>query len=220
MSGSQSTAVRGTDDLVCSSLGFVVQLARAYRNSGVPMEDLVSEGNLGLLEAARRYDPGRETKFITYASWWIRKAILQAVHGQSRLIAIPAYQRRKDPAVRFHPRETSLDAPAGKRSTGTLLEVLADDRSLHPERLALDREWRRILEEGLRRLSSQELAVLVRRFGLDGRPCLTLKEAGNEMGLSRERVRQIEQAATRRLRRLILRRTAPVTPSRRKRAVG
>lgn len=214
MESRQATAVRSRDELACSALGFVVRVAREYGRHGVPLEDLVAEGNLGLLEAARRYDPGRETKFITYASWWIRKAILRAVHEQSRLVSIPSYQLRKGGPVARRAFEISLETPTGSEGSVPLREIMADERSPHPERRALEDEERRILREALDRLSTQEMAVVVRRFGLDGAPCQTLKEAGAELGVSRERVRQIERAATRKLRGAIRRRNAPPKPLR------
>jgi RNA polymerase primary sigma factor len=88
------------DQLVECNLGFVVKVAGEYRGLGLPLEDMLSEGNLGLLEAARRFDPRREVKFITYAIWWIRKAILQAISEKSNLVRVPSAQQRKLETIR------------------------------------------------------------------------------------------------------------------------
>ncbi|HNX19463.1 MAG TPA: sigma-70 family RNA polymerase sigma factor, partial [Acidobacteriota bacterium] len=88
------------EHLVASNLSFVVKVASEYRNLGLPLEDLLNEGNLGLIEAARRYDPEKGTKFITYAIWWIRKAILKALAEQVNLVRVPTYQMKKVKQVR------------------------------------------------------------------------------------------------------------------------
>ncbi|MDH3284485.1 MAG: RNA polymerase sigma factor RpoD/SigA, partial [Acidobacteriota bacterium] len=88
------------EKLVASNLSFVVKVANEYRNLGLPLEDLLNEGNLGLIEAARRYDPSKGTKFITYAIWWIRKSILKALAEQVNLVRVPTYQMKKVREVR------------------------------------------------------------------------------------------------------------------------
>jgi RNA polymerase primary sigma factor len=183
--GIQTGCARCLDALVRSNLPFVLKVARQYRGRGVLMEDLVAEGNLGLLEAARRFDPGRGTKFITYAMWWIRKRILQAFHDRAPLPGI----------------HLSLDwAPDHHAS---LLDRLPDPAAVHPELALLGRADRQVVRAALARLTHRERHVLSLRYGLDGEAALTLKEAGERVRLSRERIRQIETRALGRLARML-----------------
>ena len=205
--------VRSLDELARSSLGFVVRVAQEYRDRGVPLEELVAEGNIGLLEAARRFDPDRETKFITYAAWWIRKAVLRALHQQARLVAVPYYRIKKDGWALACAAELSLETTVGSGTGTPLRDILEDRTAPHPESAALAGERQTLLREAIGLLSAHEVGVLVRRFGLDGDRCLTLKEAGAELGISRERVRQIEAAAMQKLHRALRRRHAPPRPT-------
>lgn len=181
--------------------GFVVTIARQYRTPGVSLEDLVHEGMLGLVEAARRYDPARRTKFITYAMWWVRKFVLRGLERHSQIVRIPDYQRRKrsgTPPVRA--RIVSLDSVPPGSTREPIRERLVDGRSLDPEAALLSRESVQRMRMALRRLTLQELRVLQHRFGLSGGPSLTLDQTGLELTMSGERVRQIESGALRRMR--------------------
>ncbi len=115
-------------ELVQSNLGFVVKVANQYRNFGVPFEDLVNEGNVGLLEAAHRYDASKETKFVTYAVWWIRKSILRALTEQSSIVRVPSYQMKKLREIRD--TETSLRRTLGRRPEREEISERLD-RSVH-----------------------------------------------------------------------------------------
>lgn len=225
------------EHLVASNLSFVVKVASEYRNLGLPLEDLLNEGNLGLIEAARRYDPAKGTKFITYAIWWIRKSILKALAEQVNLVRVPTYQMKKvkqvretehalrkelgrsperqeisdrldvslrkvDQVLQVHRRELSLDDTVGKEKKTPVSDYLVDQESENPEDNLLKREGTSLVTEALDLLSEQEKIVIRHRFGLEGSPILTLKEIGEKMGVSRERVRQIETQAKMRLRRL------------------
>lgn len=225
------------EHLVASNLSFVVKVASEYRNLGLPLEDLLNEGNLGLIEAARRYDPTKGTKFITYAIWWIRKSILKALAEQVNLVRVPTYQMKKVKQVReaehtlrkelgrsperheisdrldvslrkveqtlqVHAREMSLDETVGKEKTSLVSDYLVDPDVESPEERLLKREGSSLVAEAFEHLSENERIVIRHRFGLDGCPILTLKEIGEKMGVSRERVRQIETQAKLRLRRL------------------
>ncbi len=206
--------------LVESNLAFVVRIAREYRNLGVPFEDLLEEGNLGLLEAARRFDGARGTRFITYASWWIRKAILEALVRHTRLVRLPYYQlQRRKRLLEAAPqggeaprlpgfRIESLDDPHGDGDR-TLGETIADATVATPEEETLRAEATFEMRRALEGLNPQERRILELRFGLDGSPRLSLNEVGDELGLSRERIRQIEGRAIERLRRALRTRTAP-----------
>jgi RNA polymerase primary sigma factor len=213
------------DRLVEANLGFVVKVAKEYRNLGIPFEDLLNEGNLGLLEAARRFDADKGTKFITCAIWWIRKAILAALDEHSSLVRLPGYQKRKLREARAREADAepdartgagrgihvySMDATSDEGPRSTFAERLTGSLGGCPEGRLISREAQRLLDDAVMRLPEQERQVIVARFGLAGEPVRVLKDLGREMGLSRERVRQIEQRAIGRLQRLISHRQAAV----------
>jgi RNA polymerase primary sigma factor len=226
--------------LIESNLSFVVKVASEYRNLGLPFEDLLNEGNLGLIEAARRYDASKGTKFITYAIWWIRKSILKALSEHSSLVRVPTYQMKKvreirdveailsrrlgrrprrdeiskrlersvskvDQILQFSLREMSLDDKFGKDRDKPIADFLVDARSVNPETDLIKREARTLVAEAMSFLTEQERMVICHRFGIAVRRALTLKEIGEIMSISRERVRQIECQAKTRLRKLFAR---------------
>ncbi len=223
--------------LVEGNLRFVVSYAKRYRGLGVPFLDLINEGNLGLMEAARRFDPERNVKFITYAVWWVRQAIMHALSGQTRAFSLP--QKLSGVAARFgrHVAElteqlertpttseiaqglaiSEADVDALRRigsSDVSLSEQVGDSEGLELGDLleqasipAVDDEL--IHEAGVERvrlaldeLEDKEREVMTLRYGLDrdGEP-RTLQEVGDTLGLSRERIRQIEARAKDKLRR-------------------
>ncbi len=224
--------------LVEANLRFVVSYVKRYRGLGIGFLDLIHEGNLGLLEAARRFDPSRHVKFITYAVWWIRLAVTHALSGQRRVFALPS--KLSGVASRFG-REVSdlaarLDhAPSAEeiaedldisRGDAEALTFVAgrdvslsdpvgadgdDDRELGetlPQHLVPPAEEELLREAMLAQiraaladLDPKEREVMALRFGLDGGEPKTLQEIGDRLGLSRERVRQIESRAKDRLRR-------------------
>jgi RNA polymerase primary sigma factor len=228
------------NELIESNLSFVVKVASEYRNLGLPFEDLLNEGNLGLIEAAHRYDASKGTKFITYAIWWIRKSILKALSEHSNLVRVPTYQLKKvreirdaervlsrrlgrrprreeiserldrslskvDQVLQFNLREMSLDEKFGKDRDKPISDFLVDARSVNPETDLIRREATTLVAEAMGYLSEQERKVIAHRFGIQMRRPLTLKEIGEMMSISRERVRQIECQAKTRLRKLFTR---------------
>ncbi len=247
------------NELIESNLSFVVKVASEYRNLGLPFEDLLNEGNIGLIEAAHRYDASKGTKFITYAIWWIRKSILKALSEQSSLVRVPTYQIKKvreirdaesalrrvlgrapareeisarlsrsvskiDQALQFTVREISLEDKVGKDRDKTVSEYLVDGSSSSPEEDLIRRESRTLVSEAMAHLTEQERTVIAFRFGLLGGLPLTLKEIGERMGISRERVRQIECQAKLRLRKMFAKRrmikAPPKPPFRANRLLG
>ena len=243
-------------DLVKSNLSFVVKIASEYKNMGLPFEDLLNEGNIGLIEAAHHFDPTRGTKFITYAIWWIRKSILKALSQHAAMVRIPNYQLKKvrnvrntgrmlsrelgreadreeiskelrvtiakiDEILQMKMRELSLDDKVGRDRDTPISDYLVDGRSVNPEDELIKHENQGLIRLALRNLTDQEQTVIINRFGLEGGRVFTLKEIGEKLGVSRERVRQIESQAKKRLKKVIGRQqrtdaTAPRTGRRRK----
>lgn len=195
------------DDVIERNRGFVITVARQYRRLGVPMDDLLSAGHLGLIEAARRYDPSRGARFVTYAVWWIRKGILDAVTRQGSIVTVPPYQRRLA-------RRLEADAGASMRvrrpPVTTIHEIRIDDRPAgdgpprrelqapahsDPERTVIRGQEIDAVRAIVASLPEREREVIRHRFGLEDAPVLSLTEIGTRLGLSRERVRQIEAGA-------------------------
>lgn len=238
------------NELIESNLSFVVKVASEYRNLGLPFEDLLNEGNIGLIEAARRYDASKGTKFITYAIWWIRKSILKALSDHSSLVRVPNYQMKKvreireaerslrrdlgrapnrqeiskklsrsvskiDQVLQLSVREVSLDDKVGREREKPISDYLVDDSCVSPEQDFIHRESNSLVGEALSHLTDQEKTVVGFRFGLSGGQPLTLKEIGEKMGISRERVRQIECQAKTRLRKVFARRRMVKSPPKR-----
>ena len=225
---------KSLNDLIESNLSFVVKVASEYRNLGLPFEDLLNEGNLGLIEAAHRYDHTKGTKFITYAIWWIRKSILKALSEHASLVRVPNYQMKKvkelkdtekvlrkelgrkpkkeeisehlessifkiDEILKLTLKAISLDEKVGKDKDTPISDYLVDRDFSDPEEELIKRESNSLVKIALDFLSEQERIVVTNRFGLSGGKILTLKEIGEMMSISRERVRQIESQAKLRL---------------------
>lgn len=219
--------------LVEANLKFVVSYVKKYAGMGLSLLDLINEGNLGLMEAAKRFDPERGVKFITYAVWWIHQAIIHALTQNSRIYTLP--QKMSDQISRMRKKKEMLKARLDREPTrdevaaslGLTAEEVADLEILAEREVSLsdhlggddltveerlgdeaepsveDKIVRASLEsqvhELLDGLEEKEARVLKLRFGLDGQPPLTLQKIGDDLGLTRERVRQIEQKAMRKL---------------------
>jgi len=222
--------------LVEGNLRFVVNVAKNFMGWGVPLTDLIAAGNLGLLEAAKRFDPERDVKFISYAVWWIRQAIMQTIFQQTGAVRIPVKeslfiskvkeiyeklkeQTKREPSIEEIAKEVgaspkkvrnalqivrmpySLDRPIGEEGEDlTLLDVLSKKGTEDVERDIVEESLHKELSKLLNILDERERAIIEHRFGLNGEEPKTLTEVGEILGISRERVRQIEQRALKKLR--------------------
>jgi RNA polymerase primary sigma factor len=221
--------------LVCANLRFVVSVAKKYQNQGVSLSDLINEGNLGLIRAAHKFDETKGIKFISYAVWWIRQAVLQALAEQSRIVRVPVNRagtlhrigKRASFLLQELGREAthaeiaegmdvteeevaktmsisqthlSLDAPMTPGEDNRLLDYLPDDLSPTPDELTFEKALTESIGAVLGRMKARESKILRLHFGLDGEEPMTLEQIGGVLGITRERVRQIEEKALSRLR--------------------
>lgn len=227
---------KALEKLVNANLRFVVSVAKQYQLNGMTLSDLINEGNLGLIKAASRFDETRGFKFISYAVWWIRQSILQALAEQSRIVRLPLnrvgslnkinqtfseleQRHQREPTadelaevmettpeeirktLNYRSRKVSMDAPLGHDTdAGTLLEVLPDEAASMPDSDLMVTSMQNEIKRALSRLSEREALVLSLHYGLSGGRAVSLNEIGDQFDLSMERVRQIKEKATRKLR--------------------
>ncbi len=223
------------DKLVQANLRFVVNVAKKYQNQGLPLSDLISEGNIGLMNAIERFDVDKGYHFISYAVWWIRQAILKAICEKSRMIRLPLNRanelvqiekvrkevsgsRTEEQEMR-HIAETlnmskehvedlvnisrdlvSLETPVYQEKDSNILgDFIESDGYSSPEDEVLDKSLKSDIDTILKTLTPKEAEIIEYRFGLNGRSPLSLKDIGDRYNLTKERIRQIEKKALKRL---------------------
>ncbi len=220
--------------LTKANLRFVVSVAKQYQNNGLTLGDLINEGNLGLIKAAKRFDEKRGFKFISYAVWWIRQSIMQALAEQSRIVRLPLnrvgslnkinrtfseleQKFQREPSMEeiaevigvtiedirnnlsVAGRHVSMDAPFANGEDNSLLDVLTDSNDTTPDADLMSGSLAVEVQRALATLSAREADVLRLYFGLNNKGSMTLEEIAERYNLTRERVRQIKERATRRL---------------------
>ena len=225
---------KALEKLTKANLRFVVSVAKQYQNQGLSLPDLINEGNVGLIKAAEKFDETRGFNFISYAVWWIRQSILQAIAEQSRIVRLPLnqvgsvnkinrvlnkfeqeHERRPsideiadnvdiphdkiEEAMKVNSRHVSVDAPFADGEDNSLLDVLPNNDSPMADRKLVLESLREEINRALQTLNERERNIIEAFFGINQQE-MTLEEIGDKYGLTRERVRQINEKAIRRLR--------------------
>jgi RNA polymerase primary sigma factor len=229
---------KAREQMIKANLRLVVKIARDYEGIGLPLLDLISEGNIGLMKAVERFDPSKGGKLSTYGSWWIKQSIKRALANQSKTIRLPVHlvdkiSKMRRTSMRLQEelgreptdeelgeelgitaarvsqmrmaaiRPASLDAPIGDEDSNNFAEVVQDESADTPYEYLEEKTVTRMLQEMVKTLDPREATILRARFGLDGGPEKTLEEVGQKFGVTRERVRQIQNIALKKLRKMI-----------------
>ena len=229
---------KAREHMIKANLRLVVKIAHDYDGFGLPLLDLISEGNIGLMKAVERFDPAKGGKLSTYGSWWIKQSIKRALANQSKTIRLPVHlvdkiSRMRRVAMKLQEefgreptdeelaeemgmtvmrvaqmrtaaiRPASLDAPIGDDDSNTFSEVVQDENATTPYEQLEDKTVTAMLQEMVKTLDQREATILRYRFGLDGGSEKTLEDVGQKFGVTRERVRQIQNIALNKMRKMI-----------------
>lgn len=239
---------RARGQMIKANLRLVVKIARQYDRLGLPLLDLINEGNIGLMKGVDRFDLRKGAKLSTYASWWIKQSIKRALANQSKTIRLPvhvvdslAHIRRAERKLREtldrEPTDdevahdlgldarrvrqyreasrapVSLDSPIGDENSASVSEVVADFNAAAPFDHLVNHSDNQLVREVLATLDARESKILAMRFGLDNGEPKTLEEVGKRFGVTRERVRQIQEQALKKMRAQIAKRDCPPLPA-------
>ena len=226
------------NQMVSANLRLVVKIAHDYNNFGLPLSDLISEGNIGLIKAVERFDPSKGGKLSTYAAWWIKQSIKRALANQSKTIRLPVHLVDRIASIRratakltdeldreptdeeiayatnlpvnkiahlksVSVRPSSLDAPVGEDGETSFGELVGDETQATPLENLQEKSANGYLHTVLQTLEPREAEILRLRFGLDGDHPLTLEEVGEKFNVTRERIRQIQNLAIHKMRRML-----------------
>lgn len=229
---------KAREQMIKANLRLVVKIAHDYEGFGLPLLDLISEGNIGLMKAVERFDPAKGGKLSTYGSWWIKQSIKRALANQSKTIRLPVHlvdkiSKMRRVAMKLQEefgreptddelgeelgisatrvaqmrtaaiRPASLDAPIGDDDSNNFSEVVQDENADTPYEHLEEKTVTKMLQEMVKTLDQREATILRYRFGLDGGSEKTLEEVGQKFGVTRERVRQIQNIALNKLRKMI-----------------
>ena len=229
---------KAREQMIKANLRLVVKIAHDYEGLGLPLLDLINEGNIGLMKAVERFDPAKGGKLSTYGAWWIKQSIKRALANQSKTIRLPVHlvdkiSKMRRTAMKLQEvlgreptdeeladelgmtasrvaqlrtaaiRPASLDAPIGDEDSNNFSEVVQDENAATPYQELEEKTVSAMLQEMVKTLDSREATILRYRFGLDGGTEKTLEEVGQKFGVTRERVRQIQNIALAKLRKMI-----------------
>lgn len=233
--------------MIRANLRLVVKIAQDYASYGLPITDLISEGNIGLMKAVERFDPEKGGKLSTYAAWWIKQSVKRALANQSKTIRLPIHMVDKIAKMRrisamltealgreptdeelaeeiglprhklallrqASMRPTSLDAPVSEGEATEFGEIIGDESALSPLQSLTDKNMFDQLEGLLETLDERERQIIDERFGLSGKKELTLEEVGRKFGVTRERIRQLQNSALTKMRRALSKKEAVKKP--------
>ncbi len=233
------------DQMIRANLRLVVKIAQDYSAYGLPVTDLISEGNIGLMKAVERFDPNKGGKLSTYAAWWIKQSVKRALANQSKTIRLPVHMVDKIGKMRriatmlsealgrepteeelaeelgiprrklamlsqASQRPTSLDAQVNEGESTEYGEIIGDERAVSPFDSLSDKNMHGEIDGLLSVLDERERRIIDERFGLNGRTPMTLEDVGRQFGVTRERIRQLQNVALAKMRRALSKKEKPI----------
>jgi len=231
--------------MIRANLRLVVKIAQDYANYGLPLADLISEGNMGLMKAVERFDPEKGGKLSTYAAWWIKQSIKRALANQSKTIRLPVHMVDKVAKMRrisallsesigreptneelaeelgipraklamlkqASQRPASLDAPVNETESTSYGELIGDEKAASPLENLTNKNLHGQIDDLFDMLDGREQRIIDARFGLNGSKPMTLEEVGREFGVTRERIRQLQNVALQKMRRALRKKEKPI----------